>query len=115
MESASYSGGRSVTLGLTDVLASLQTDLDRTRNRTEHSNNRPVDPDDRSLGQKIDQLLSLCMDNKSTIEAIQRDSEATKQEISSIKAQIVQNEQNQGNDGRKKRIVPTVLSVSVKI
>ena len=51
MESASYSGGRSVTLGLTDVLAGLQTDLDRTRNCTEHLNNRPVDPDDRNLGQ----------------------------------------------------------------
>ena len=80
-----------------------------------------MDPAERSLGQKIDQLLTLCLDNKSTIEAIQRDSEATKQdmtcltlEISSIKTQLLQSEQSI-KGGRKKRIVPTVLSVRVKL
>ena len=123
MESASYSGGRSVTLGLTDVLARIHADQDRPRSRVDPVNAtpRPVDPAERSLGQKIDQLLTLCLDNKSTIETIQRDSEATKQdmtcltsEISSIKTQLLQSEQSI-KGGRKKHIVPTVLSVRVKL
>ena len=124
MESASYSGGRSVTLGLTDVLSMIQTDHNRPRNGTGETTNgalRHVDPEERSLGQKIDQLITLCLDNKFTMEAIQRDSEATKQdltcltsEVSSIKTQILQSEQSKGGGGRKKRIVPTVLSVRVK-
>lgn len=54
-----------------------------------------------------------------SIEAIQRDSETTKQdlsslaaEMSSVKAQMLHGEQNKGGNEKKKRIIPTVLSVS---
>lgn len=66
---ASYSGGRSVTLGLSDVLTRLESGRDRCRNRGTVTNNTEVttgtqpgvEDVERRLGQKLDRLIALCI------------------------------------------------------
>ena len=82
---ASYAGGRAVNLGVGDVLARLDSGHDRRRNRgpttiNSEASNGSVEIK-RNLGQKLDRLIALCVENKASIEAVRKDGEATKQDL----------------------------------
>ena len=77
-----------MTLGLADVLS--QADSRRTLDDRRISSAGALLDDgnhvraDRSIGQKLDHLITLCVDNKNAIAEVQRDNVATRRNLSSL-------------------------------
>ena len=121
MESGSFYGGdgRSLAFGLTD------NDLPRRRvgDTTGSTRNRNPqrDREDRNISQKIDHLIAVCLENRSTISEIQRESVTTRNdilslssEVASVKAQLEKHSEGPKTADVKQKRIPTEISVCLR-
>ena len=122
MESGSFYGGdgTSLAFGLTDSHLPRRRVGDTTgstRNR-----NPPRDREDRNISQKIDHLIALCLENKTTISEIQRESVTTRKdilslssEVASVKAQLEKHSEGTKTADVKQKRIPTEISVCLQL